>query len=202
MSKHEDRIVELAGGLLAPGEEIVSALVVSPRGSSTAAAPGLAPGEIGRRWSNKNKAAAERSASWSSAARASRSRTGVCSRWISRSRSRARIKEVKGMLSEVPLERGRRSQEQVERAHDQRRRVTVQARVQAPGRKGVRERIRCRESARVTVGIAHWLFLMITYWTFTVVQSGAYGPQHMVARARSGRLVRTSFPSEIQDGVE
>jgi hypothetical protein len=34
-------------------------VVVSPRGSSTAAAPGLAPAEIGRRWSGKNRAAAK-----------------------------------------------------------------------------------------------------------------------------------------------
>jgi hypothetical protein len=59
MSKHEDSIVEGACGMLLPGEEIIAALVVSPRGTSTAAAPGLAAGEIGRRWSNKNKAAAE-----------------------------------------------------------------------------------------------------------------------------------------------
>ena len=59
MSKHEDTIVERSQALLLPSEEIVSALVVSPRGSSTAAAPGLAPGEIGRRWSNRKKAAAE-----------------------------------------------------------------------------------------------------------------------------------------------
>jgi hypothetical protein len=60
MSKHENSIAEGAAALLAPGEEIVSALVVSPRGSSTAAGPGLAPSEVGRRWSNKNKDAAER----------------------------------------------------------------------------------------------------------------------------------------------
>jgi hypothetical protein len=59
MSKHEQDIVAGAQGLLSPGERIVSALVVSPRGSTTAVAGGLGPGEIGRRWSNKNKAAAE-----------------------------------------------------------------------------------------------------------------------------------------------
>jgi hypothetical protein len=59
MSKHEDSIVEGAGGMLLPGEEVLAALVVSPRGRSTAAAPGMVAGEIGRRWSNKNKAAAE-----------------------------------------------------------------------------------------------------------------------------------------------
>ncbi len=32
--------------------EIVAALVVSPRGSGTAAAPGLAASEIGQRWSS------------------------------------------------------------------------------------------------------------------------------------------------------
>jgi hypothetical protein len=58
MSKHEDSITDGARGFLAPGEEIVAALVVSPRGSTTAMAGGLGPGEIGRRWSNKNKNAA------------------------------------------------------------------------------------------------------------------------------------------------
>jgi hypothetical protein len=38
MSKHEESIAEGAKGLLVAGEEIISALVVSPRGSSTAAA--------------------------------------------------------------------------------------------------------------------------------------------------------------------
>jgi hypothetical protein len=57
MSKTEDSIAEGVGDLLGPGETIISALVVSPRGSATAAA-GLAAGEIGRRWSNKNTSAA------------------------------------------------------------------------------------------------------------------------------------------------
>jgi hypothetical protein len=55
MSKHQDSIVEHAQRLLAPGEEIVSALVVSPRGSNTALVGGLAAGEIGRRWSGKHR---------------------------------------------------------------------------------------------------------------------------------------------------
>ena len=59
MPKHEDSIREGARHVLRPGEEIVSALVVSPRGTSTAMAGGLAPGEIGARWSGKNRAAAE-----------------------------------------------------------------------------------------------------------------------------------------------
>jgi hypothetical protein len=59
MSKHEDSIREGAQGLLAPGEEIVAALVVSPRGSNTAMVGGLAAGEIGARWSRKNRGAAE-----------------------------------------------------------------------------------------------------------------------------------------------
>ena len=105
MSKHEDRIVELAGGLLAPGEEIVSALVVSPRGSSTAAAPGLAPGEIGRRWSNKNKAAAEQVGlvvKRSSGLALTNRRLLTLDLGISLTGA---VKDVKGMLSEVPLER-------------------------------------------------------------------------------------------------
>jgi hypothetical protein len=59
MSKHEDAIKERAKELLEPGEEISSALIVSPRGSNTAIAGGLAAGEIGARWSNKHRGAAE-----------------------------------------------------------------------------------------------------------------------------------------------
>ena len=59
MSKHEDSIREGAQSLLEPGEEIVAALIVSPRGSNTAVAGGLAAGEIGARWSRKNSGAAE-----------------------------------------------------------------------------------------------------------------------------------------------
>jgi hypothetical protein len=59
MSKHEDAIREHASDLLEPGEEIVSALVVSPRGSGTAMAGGVAAGEIGARWSGKNVQKAE-----------------------------------------------------------------------------------------------------------------------------------------------
>ena len=59
MSKHEDAIKQEARELLEPGEEISSALIVSPRGSNTAIAGGLAAGEIGARWSNKHRGAAE-----------------------------------------------------------------------------------------------------------------------------------------------
>jgi hypothetical protein len=59
MSKNEDSIVEGAKDLLAPGEQIVSALIVSPRGSATALAPAAGARTIGRRWSDKNKGAAE-----------------------------------------------------------------------------------------------------------------------------------------------
>ena len=58
MSKHQDSIVEHAQDLLVSGEEIVSALVVSPRGSNTAVVGGLAAGEIGRRWSDNHRNAA------------------------------------------------------------------------------------------------------------------------------------------------
>jgi hypothetical protein len=54
MSKHEDSIREMAQDLLEPGEEILAALVVSPRGSGTALAPGVAASEIGARWSRKS----------------------------------------------------------------------------------------------------------------------------------------------------
>src|SRR4051794_20291764 len=59
LSKHQTSITEGAGGLLEPGEEIISALVVSPRGTATAAAPGIGAGEIGARWSRKNREGAE-----------------------------------------------------------------------------------------------------------------------------------------------
>jgi len=104
MSKHEDSITEGAAEILLPGEEIVSALVVSPRGSSTAAAPGLAPGEIGRRWSNKNKAAAEDVGfvvKRSSGLALTNRRLLTLDLAISVTGG---IKEVKSMLSEVPLE--------------------------------------------------------------------------------------------------
>jgi hypothetical protein len=104
MSKHEDSITEGAAGILLPGEEIVSALVVSPRGSSTAAAPGLAPGEIGRRWSNKNKAAAEDVGfvvKRSSGLALTNRRLLTLDLAISVTGG---VKEVKSMLSEVPLE--------------------------------------------------------------------------------------------------
>src|SRR3954453_7467189 len=104
MSKHEDSITEGAGGVLLSGEEIVSALVVSPRGSSTAAAPGLAPGEIGRRWSNKNKAAAEDVGfvvKRSSGLALTNRRLLTLDLAISVTGG---VKEVKSMLSEVPLE--------------------------------------------------------------------------------------------------
>lgn len=104
MSKHEDSIVERSQALLLPSEEIVSALVVSPRGSSTAAAPGLAPGEIGRRWSNKNKAAAEQVGlivKRSSGLALTNRRLLTLGLTISLTGG---IKEVNGILSEVPLE--------------------------------------------------------------------------------------------------
>ena len=104
MSKHEDSIVDRAGGLLLPGEEIVSALVVSPRGSSTAAAPGLAPGEIGRRWSNRNKATAEQVGlivKRNSGLALTNRRLLTLGLATSLTGG---IKEVKGILSEVPLD--------------------------------------------------------------------------------------------------
>jgi hypothetical protein len=104
MSKHEDSITEGAKGLLVPGEEIVSALVVSPRGSSTAAAPGLAPGEIGRRWSNKNREAAKDVGlvvKRNSGLALTNRRLLTLDLAIS---ATGGIKEVKDMLSEVPLD--------------------------------------------------------------------------------------------------
>ena len=104
MSKHEDSIVEGAQGLLSPGEEIISALVVSPRGSATAAAPGLGPSEIGRRWSNKNKDAAESVGlvvNRNSGLALTNRRLMTMDLAISLTGG---VKEVKRLLSEVPLD--------------------------------------------------------------------------------------------------
>ena len=104
MSKAEDSIAEGAKGLLEPGETIVSALVVSPRGSATAAAAGLGPSEIGRRWSNKNKSAAAEVGlvvKRSSGLALTTHRLITLELAISMTGA---VKEVKGMLSELPLD--------------------------------------------------------------------------------------------------
>ena len=105
MSKHEDAIKEAARDLLEPGEVISSALVVSPRGSNTAMAGGLAAGEIGARWSNKHRGAAEgaglvvkRSCGLALTDR----RLLTLDLAIS---MMGGVKEVKSVLSEVPLDR-------------------------------------------------------------------------------------------------
>jgi hypothetical protein len=103
MSKHEDSITAGAQGFLAPGEEIVSALVVSPRGSSTAMAGGLAPGEIGRRWSNKNRNAADSAGlvvKRSSGLALTNQRVLTMDLDISLTGG---VKQVKALLSEIPL---------------------------------------------------------------------------------------------------
>ncbi len=104
MSKTEDSIADGAKGLLQPGETIVSALVVSPRGSNTAAAAGLGPGEIGRRWSNKNKAAAADVGlvvKRSSGLALTTQRLLTLDLAISMTGA---VKEVKDLLSEIPLD--------------------------------------------------------------------------------------------------
>lgn len=104
MSKHQDSIAEGAAGLLLPDEEVIAALVVSPRGSSTAAAPGLAAGEIGRRWGNKNKDAARDVGlvvKRSSGLVLTNRRLVTLDLAISMTGG---IKEVKDLLSEVPLD--------------------------------------------------------------------------------------------------
>jgi|SRR6185312_676876 hypothetical protein len=105
MSKQKDSIAAGAASLLLPGEEIVSALVVSPRGSSTAAAPGLAAAEVGRRWSNTSKEAARDvglAVKRSSGLALTDRRLLTLDLAISMTGG---IKEVKGLLSEVPLDR-------------------------------------------------------------------------------------------------
>jgi hypothetical protein len=104
MSKHQESITKGAAGLLLPDEEVISALVVSPRGSSTAAAPGLAAGEIGRRWSNKNKDAARDLGlvvKRSSGLAFTNRRLVTLDLAISMTGG---IKEIKDLLSEVPLD--------------------------------------------------------------------------------------------------
>ncbi len=104
MSKHEDSIKDGAQGLLDPGEEIASALIVSPRGSGTAVAGGLAAGEIGARWSNKNRGAAEDAGlvvKRSSGLALTNRRLATLDLAISLTGG---VKEVKGLLSEVPVE--------------------------------------------------------------------------------------------------
>jgi hypothetical protein len=104
MSKHEDSIREGASELLEPGEQIVSALVVSPRGSGTAMAGGVAAGEIGARWSRKNREKAEGIGlvvGRNSGLALTNRRLLTLDLGISMTGG---IKEVKGMLSEVPLD--------------------------------------------------------------------------------------------------
>jgi hypothetical protein len=104
MSTHEDNIAGGASRLLLADEKIVSALVVSPRGSSTAAAPGLAPSGIGHLWSNRNKEAAEHAGlvvKRSSGLALTSQRLLTLDLEISMTGG---IKDVKGILSEVPLE--------------------------------------------------------------------------------------------------
>jgi hypothetical protein len=104
VSKHEDSISEGARRLLAPGETIISALVVSPRGSTTAAVGGLGPGEIGARWAGKNRAAAAEVGlvvKRSSGLALTTQRLLTLDLAISITGS---VKEVKGLLSEIPLD--------------------------------------------------------------------------------------------------
>jgi hypothetical protein len=104
MSKHEDSIRAGAEGLLAPGEEIAAALVVSPRGSGTSVAPGLAASEIGHRWAKKHRGAAE------DAGLVVHRNCGLAltdRRVVTLdvgSSFTGGVKEVKGLLSEVPIE--------------------------------------------------------------------------------------------------
>jgi hypothetical protein len=60
MSKTSEQIKDRARPLLDDGEEIVTALVASPRGSNTALQVGAA-GAIGRKWANKHVGAADAS---------------------------------------------------------------------------------------------------------------------------------------------
>ena len=104
MSKHENSISDGAQGLLKPGETIVSALVVSPRGSTTASVGGLGAGEIGARWSNRNRAAAAEVGlvvKRSSGLALTTQRLLTLDLAISVTGA---VKEVKGLLSEISLD--------------------------------------------------------------------------------------------------
>jgi hypothetical protein len=104
LSKHQDSITEGAQALLAPGEEIVAALVASPRGSATAAAPGIGASEIGARWSNKNRQGARDLGfviNRNSGVALTNRRLLTLDLKISLTGG---VKEVKGILSEVPLD--------------------------------------------------------------------------------------------------
>ena len=57
MSKHQEQIIAAAKGKL--DEEILGAAWGKPRGATTAAAGGLIAGEIGARWSGKQRKGAE-----------------------------------------------------------------------------------------------------------------------------------------------
>lgn len=104
MSKHEDSITEGAQSWLAPDEQIVSALVVSPRGSATAAVGGLAPSEIGRRWSNKNRNAAESAGlTFKRGSGLALTNQRLLTMDLSISVTGA-VKEVKELLSELPID--------------------------------------------------------------------------------------------------
>lgn len=104
MSKHADSIKQGAEGLLEPGEEIASALIVSPRGSGTAAAPGMAASEIGARWSRRQRGAAEDAGlvvKRSCGLALTNRRLLTLDTPIS---VMGGVKEVKGILSELPLD--------------------------------------------------------------------------------------------------
>jgi hypothetical protein len=60
MSKSSEQIRDLARPLLDDGDEVIAALVASPRGSNTGAQPGVA-GAIGNRWAKKHMDAADAS---------------------------------------------------------------------------------------------------------------------------------------------
>jgi len=147
MSKHEDSIREGPKGLLRPARR-----ASRPWSSRLAAAR---PPRL-QAWHQLRSAAAgaartERrprvSASWWSATRDSHSRASGCSRWACRSRWPVRSRRY-GPAQRAPDRPGRRDQQQVERADDQRGRGPVQARVQAPGGEGRGQGIRRREGRR------------------------------------------------------
>ena len=106
MSKTEDSIAEGAQGLLEPGERMSRPLCFSPPEAAPPRPPGgsLGPGEIGARWSKKNSSAA---ADVGLIVKRSSGLALTTQRLLTLDLSislTGAVKEVKGLLSEIPLD--------------------------------------------------------------------------------------------------
>jgi hypothetical protein len=102
MSSHEEQIKEGAASFLEPGEQILAAVVASPRGSTTGGAGGAA-GLIGGQWAGKNASGAKAAGlvvKRSCGLALTPSRIVTFDLGIS---MMGAVKEVKSVLSSVPL---------------------------------------------------------------------------------------------------